>query len=53
MGMFGPNFALGPFLSFSLAEYSAGSVGGGPSMDIANTAMHQWLQFGVRGLFSL
>ena len=50
---FGPNFALGPFASFSLAKYSAGSLGGGSSMDIANTAMHEWLQFGVRGIFNL
>jgi len=49
----GPNFALGPFGSFSLAQYSSGSSGGGPSGDIMNTAMHEWLQLGVRGIFNL
>ncbi|HMF43845.1 MAG TPA: outer membrane beta-barrel protein [Polyangia bacterium] len=47
-----PNFALGPFVSFSLAQYS-GVSSGGQSADIPNTAMHEWLQLGIRGLFSI
>jgi outer membrane protein W len=47
---------VGPFLSFSLGQYSkakvetpAGSVDG----DIEDKAMHQWLTLGVRGTFQL
>jgi hypothetical protein len=47
-----PQFALGPFVSFSVAEYSSASINGA-SEDIQNTAVHEWLQFGVRGTFSL
>jgi hypothetical protein len=52
----GPQFALGPFVSFSVARYeSASATMGGVTMsgDIARTAIHEWLQFGVRGTFSL
>jgi hypothetical protein len=51
-----PQFALGPFLSFSIARYGSQSVtmnGTTTSMDIGNTAVHEWLQIGVRGTFSL
>jgi hypothetical protein len=60
-----PNFGLGPFLLFSVAQYGEGSVscsgaatslcGGGDSVskDIDKTAMHQWLLLGVRGTFVL
>jgi hypothetical protein len=43
-----PSFGLGPYLAFSMAQYS--SVAGG---SIANTATHEWLQFGVKGTFDL
>ena len=51
-----PNFALGPFLSFSLAQYASASLEGGGmsmSMDIDQKSMHEWLQIGVRGRFGI
>jgi opacity protein-like surface antigen len=51
-----PQFALGPFLSFSIARYSTASIeGGGMSMsgDITDKKMHEWLQIGVRGRFGI
>ena len=47
-----PAFGIGPFLSFSLGQYSSVSSGD-LSMDIPEKAMHQWLTFGVRGAFNL
>jgi outer membrane protein W len=54
-----PGFGIGPFLSFSLAQF--GSFGGSCSGactgitiangDITNKALHQWLLLGVRGSF--
>jgi outer membrane protein W len=41
-------FALGPFLSFSLGEYSS-TTGG----SIDKKAMHEWLTLGVKGTFGL
>jgi len=51
-----PGFALGPFVSFSIARYgnTAGSIGtGSASGDIQNPAVHEWLQVGARFAFSL
>ena len=51
-----PNFAIGPFLSLSFARYStvtADFAGTSTSMDVRNPAVHEWLQLGVRGTFSL
>ena len=52
-----PNFALGGFVSFSLAQYATTSVElpGAPStsMDITDKRMHEWLQLGVRGRFGI
>jgi hypothetical protein len=52
-----PQVALGPFLSFSLGEYSTVSASApglaSTSMDISNKAMHEWLQIGVRGKFGI
>ncbi len=51
-----PGFALGPFLSFSIARYGnqSGSLGAGAvTSDISNPAVHEWLQLGVRFAFSL
>jgi hypothetical protein len=51
-------FGVGPFAALTLARYTTGSVtcdgcvdtlGG----DIENAKVHQWLQLGVRGTFSL
>lgn len=44
----GSNFALGPYVALSVAQYS--TVGG---VDIATTKVHEWLQFGLKGTFDL
>ena len=43
---------VGPFLSFSLGQYSSISSGG-LSADIDKTALHEWLTVGVKGTFGL
>ncbi|MFL5306792.1 MAG: outer membrane beta-barrel protein [Polyangia bacterium] len=51
-----PQFAVGPFVSFSIARYDRGSLTTGnttTTSDITNTAVHEWLQFGARFSFSL
>ena len=51
-----PNFALGPFVSLSLAQYASASVEGAGvsmSMDLTDKKMHEWLQLGVRGRFGI
>lgn len=51
-----PGFALGPFVSFSIARYGnqSGSINNGTTTsDISNPAVHEWLQLGARFAFSL
>jgi opacity protein-like surface antigen len=50
-----PQFSLGPFLMFSLGQYRSEDVSGALTMsgDISNKALHEWVEFGVRGTFSL
>jgi len=51
-----PNFGIGPWLSFSLAQYSSAKVKtplGEASADIEEKAMHQWLMIGIRGVYDL
>ncbi len=49
-----PNFRLGPYLQFTLAQYENAQIPVlGLSGSIASTAMHEWLQFGVKGTFDL
>jgi len=51
-----PQFAVGPFLSFSLARYGRQSLELGntnTSSDVNNPAVHEWLQFGARVSFGL
>jgi hypothetical protein len=51
-----PQMTIGPFASFSLGQYDGVDASGGGmniSMSIANKAMHEWLQLGVRGTFNL
>ncbi len=51
-----PEIAVGPFVSFSIARYGSGSGQFGNttfSGDITNPAVHEWLQIGLRGAFSL
>lgn len=52
----GPTFAIGPFAAFTIAQYSEGSatVGGTTqSASIDNKKIHEWLVFGLRGVFNL
>jgi hypothetical protein len=51
-----PQFGLGPFVSLSLGQYDSLSLTTGSTTmtgDITNKKLHEWLQFGLRGLFSL
>jgi hypothetical protein len=52
-----PNFALGPFVSFSLAQYGSATIelpgSGSATMDLTDKKMHEWLQLGVRGRFGI
>lgn len=51
-----PQFAVGPFISFSIARYgrASGSFGNTTtSSDISNPAVHEWLEFGARFSFGL
>lgn len=49
----GDSLAVGPFLSFSIGQYSSGEVtvpgAGTVEGDITDKAMHQWLTIGVKG----
>jgi len=48
--------AVGPFIGFSIARYGAisGTLGNlSASPDVSNPALHEWLQFGARFVFSL
>jgi hypothetical protein len=49
-------FALGPYTSFGLGQYSSTSVTLGSttfSGDVASKKVHAWLQLGVKGTFNL
>jgi len=50
-------FAVGPFVTFGLAQYSSVSLsssgGGSASGDVTDKALHEWLFLGVRGTFVL
>jgi hypothetical protein len=48
-----PYFSLGPFVSFSLARYDSGSTSSGAGGEIRGKAIHEWLQFGMKGTFNL
>jgi opacity protein-like surface antigen len=51
-----PQFAIGPYLGLSVAQYSNMTLDDGVdefSGEIDEKAMHQWLQFGIRGRFDL
>jgi hypothetical protein len=45
-------FTLGPFVSFSLGQYSNQSAGD-ESASIENKALHEWLTIGAKGTFGL
>jgi hypothetical protein len=48
----GRQFGLGPFASFSVGEYSSES-NNVYARDFTNQALHEWLQFGLRGTVNL
>jgi outer membrane protein W len=47
-----PNLGVGPFVNFSLGQYSSATQNG-QSADIQNKAMHEWLIIGVRGAYDI
>lgn len=51
-----PTFSVGPYVAFSLAQFSEQDVEipGQPTLSgsIPETAMHEWLQLGVKGTFN-
>jgi opacity protein-like surface antigen len=47
-----PQFAVGPYLQYSVGQYSKADLGAG-SEDITDKAMHEWFGFGIRGKFDL
>lgn len=51
----GEGFAVGPFVSFSLGQYTNEKPAGEASASIPSSerAMHEWLTIGVRGSYSL
>lgn len=51
-----PNFGIGPFVTFSMGQYSSYKVttpAGELSGDIPEKGMHQWLMIGIRGVYDL
>ena len=51
-----PDFAVGPFVSFAAGQYSSVSQQNGTtsmSRDITNKSFHEWLLFGVRGVYNI
>lgn len=54
--MLTPQLGIGPYVMFSVAQYSKGefeSEGVSLEADIEKKAVHEWLGFGVRGKFDL
>jgi len=51
----GKIFGIGPFVDFSIGQYTHATIDTGttPKIDgsISNTALHEWLTLGVRGVF--
>jgi hypothetical protein len=51
-----PALAIGPFVNFSLGQYgnqSATVAGNSQSQSINQTAMHEWLTIGIRGVYDI
>ena len=52
-----PNLGVGPFVMFSLGEFSgcsfSGGLAGGASCSIPSSALHEWLTFGIRGAYDI
>ena len=50
------HFGAGPFVTFSLGQYDKISVTEGALSERAdprNEALHEWLTFGIRGIFDI
>jgi outer membrane protein W len=50
--MVSPMFSVGPYVMFSIGQYSTTSTAG-VSTDITNKGTHEWLSFGLKGTFNL
>lgn len=53
---FSPEFGVGPFVTFTVAQFanaSASVQGISISQSITNKTLHEWLIFGLRGVFDL
>jgi outer membrane protein W len=51
-----PNLGIGPFVMFSLGQYSSVSGSSGAltlSEDIQNKGLHEWLTLGIRGAYDI
>jgi hypothetical protein len=52
-----PNLGVGPFASFSLGQYGSASstdaAGNSTSISNFNTSLHEWLTFGIRGVYDI
>jgi hypothetical protein len=51
-----PNFGIGPFLMFSLGQFSNCSISGPNTREnctIQQTAMHEWLTVGIRAVYDI
>jgi hypothetical protein len=49
-----PGWKVGPWISLSVGEFSRATLSGGGTIieqTISNTAVHGWLQFGLKGSF--
>jgi outer membrane protein W len=52
-----PNLGLGPFLAFSVGKFGSQSTtpagGATTTVELQNTALHEWLTIGVRGVYDI
>lgn len=48
-----PQFGVGPFIGFSLGQYTSVSVSGDAQKPEFDQKMHEWFTIGVRGVFDL
>jgi hypothetical protein len=52
-----PNLGIGPFVMFSLGQFSNCSYSGFAAMfgscSVPNSALHEWLTFGIRGAYDI
>jgi len=48
-----PQFAVGPFVGVSVGRYNFGSDSDTPEKPLVYKRVHEWVMFGLRGVFSL